>query len=317
MSVDDDSVVDVSRASRATVVVRYAPWVLAAILFALAVALFFELAPHTNIIFAALLLLLAVVVVVVRPQQMVLLARTVSRVDLMGVSVEFGRAAENAKTAAGQTSGEENDQDAGSNVENHDLMQLRLKLDEKLAYIAEEILAQPCGDHRHATFVTVGRLRQRRLITDEQALTLSRLQTMSPRDLPLQDAQAVEAFLADASHVVGRLRSTVFRTTVERYLYRNGWRRRRGGHRLPGLVSRWERTDDAIVVRPVFVVGESAADVVARRRTQLAKTPAGAGRRFIVVPERSSISASDATDDPAVVRLGQFHHITGRDPGAV
>ena len=197
-------------------------------LVALALALVFQWAPHVNLGLAALVLLAATLVLTVGPKQAGFLARSVSRVELMGASVEFGRAVENAEAAARQTAGDEPDSEADPARATYDVVELRLALERKLAYVAKELLADPCGDHTHPTFVTVGSLGYDRLITDAQARTLSRLQTLSDQELRQQDGAAVEAFLANAARVVGRLRATVFRNLVARELRAGGWVRRRG-----------------------------------------------------------------------------------------
>jgi hypothetical protein len=255
-------------------------------LLALALALVFQWAPHVNLGLAALVLLAATLVLTVGPKQAGFLARSVSRVELMGASVEFGRAVENAEAAARQTAGDEPDSEGDPARATHDVVELRLALERKLAYVAKELLADPCGDHTHPTFVTVGSLGYDRLITDEQARTLSRLQTLSDQYLRHQDGAAVQAFLANAARVVGRLRATVFRNLVARELRDGGWVRRRGEGRLPTLASRWVREDESILVRPLFATGAAGRAAATRWRDELGGWPGPADRRIVVVPDR-------------------------------
>ena len=147
----------------------------------------------------------------------------------------------------------------------------------------------------------MGSLGYDKLITDEQARTPSRLQTLSDQDLRHQDGAAVQAFLANAGRVVGRLRATVFRNQVARELRECGWLRRRGSDRLPALASHWERDEESILVRPVFAAGAAGRAAAIRWRDELGAWTGNAGRRIVVIPDRSRMPTSDPAEPGATV----------------
>jgi hypothetical protein len=280
-------------------------WVAALSLAGLACAVLAGWATPTEAGVAGIMLLAAALLVAMRSRQMWFLARSVSRFEIFGASVEFARALDKAQVAAGETATEESGRGADQDVDPDDLLTLRLSLERKLAYIANELLAVECGDHHHASYVTVGSLKNDNLLTDAQAQTLSRLLTMSDQDLARQEARAVHAFLRDAGRVVANLRANVFRRLVVQDLRARGWRRAQGEVPLPALASRWERNGRDILVRPVLDIRGTKVRAEATARA-LTRWQGQAAQRLVVVPDGSTAQITDAAADPAVLALRDF-----------
>lgn len=120
-----------------------------------------------------------------------------------------------------------------------DIIDLRLRLEAKLTFIAKHIL----DVDGVATYVTVGSLKEDGYLTNEQARTASRIVALSDEQLAALPARQRDAFLYDAGQLVGRVRAHVFQQLLKKRL-----------HALEYFVTLIPRGDDA---RPDLLVEKS------------------------------------------------------------
>lgn len=227
------------------------------------------------------------------------LRELVGRVSALG-PLKFESA--QAKTAEEQTVGTEADVRGyqGSIVD------LRLKLEYKLTYIAKHLLGEVPDDDLvsgRANFVTIGSLELDGLLSLEQARTATYILTWTDQDLVRAAPREAAVFLAAANELVSGVRATVFSNMVRKRLEKAGW------EAAPDDAKKKKRRDlkatkagRSVRVVPVFALDKSSAvlETVKDRLKQLDKTDE---RYVIVLPDRSKTSTSTA---PRVVRLAEL-----------
>jgi len=186
------------------------------------------------------------------------------------------------------------------------LLSLRLRLEAKLAYIAKHLLTED-GDHpRHATFVTIGSLREDKLITEKEAHTATRIMVLREEELDAIDPREKQIFLVSATNVVDNIRASVHYGRVKKLLKSKGWfvvELPRGKLR-PDLWA--EKGDTCLRVVPRFEAGKKNLDKQITRLEERAKVPR-VRRRLIVIPDRADQARVRSGElDPLVVKFSSL-----------
>lgn len=185
-----------------------------------------------------------------------------------------------------------------------DLLELRLKLEAKMTYIAKWLLR----DDDRVPYLTIGSLRYDRLLTDEEARTATRVLTLRDEDLdPLPWAKRNE-FLANADKVVTNIRAGVFFGLVRELLKKNAWTVKEidvKSRARPDLLATKDGESYRIVPRyamdPESEILMTALDDLKSSTAESANSEA----TVIVIPDRSS-SRTDEHADPAVLKLSKL-----------
>jgi hypothetical protein len=272
-----------------------------------------------QVVFGGALLVLAVAVVAkwVKPDQglvalalvlvVVVLAalRPTDVRELVGRLTEAGPikfAAKEAQTAADETAGVEADELDFQET----MLDLRLKLEYKMTYIAKHLLGDVGRElvSSKANFVTVGSLQLDGLLSSEQARTATLILTWTDQDLARAAPQDRSAFLAAANELVSGIRATVFANMVRLELKRNGWSVSLDEARRKRRDLMAARTDDKeLRIVPVFATAEPS-EVLNTVMRRLAKDHKPGDAPYVfVIPDHSDTKTSD---DPPVVRLSQL-----------
>lgn len=225
--------------------------------------------------------------------------------ELVGRLTEAGPfkfATKEAETAADETVGVEADELDFENT----MLELRLKLEYKMTYIAKQLLGDVGTElvSSKANFVTVGSLQLDGLLSSEQARTATLVLTWTDQDLARAAPQERSAFLAAANDLVSGIRATVFANMVRKELERNGWSvtllqaKKRKRRDLKAT-----KDDKGLRIVPVFATTEPS-EVLNTVKGRLAKEhKQGAAPYVFVIPDHSDTNTSD---DPPVVRLSQL-----------
>jgi len=169
------------------------------------------------------------------------------------------------------------------------LLDLKASLENKLAYIANNIINADKGSDPIVGYVTIGSLKKGDgLLKNEQAQVAYEIVGMQPHDFELLAPHTREVFFNGASALVSSLRVAVFANLVYKRLEDRRWKRRRVPGELRDIVIRSTDTDDSTVHHIVPVIASKKETFVYRRaKERLESTPLSAGpggRRFIVVP---------------------------------
>src|SRR4051794_20576668 len=211
-----------------------------------------------------------------------------------------------AETAADQNLGTEAEGDEAAGYQGS-MLDLRIKLEYKLAYIAKSLL----GEVRRGTdvsgsanFVTVGSLKYDGFLSLEQARTATSILTWTDDDLSRASPQAAAAFLSDANALVSGIRATVFANLVRKHLESAKWKVTTADRKKKRRDLIATSPDGSQVVRivPVFALSEPSSILgsVKKRLEELDKK----GERYVIVlPDRSRAATSET---PRVVRLEEL-----------
>lgn len=224
--------------------------------------------------------------------------------ELVGRLTEAGPikfATKEAETAADETVGVEADELDFENT----MLDLRLKLEHKMTYIAKHLL----GDvgtklvSNKANFVTVGSLQLDGLLSSEQARTATLILTWTDHDLARAAPQERSAFLAAANDLVSGIRATVFANMVRMELESNGWSVTLETKKKKRRDLKATKDDMGLRIVPVFATAEPS-EVLNTVKGRLAKEhKQGAAPYVFVIPDHSDTKTSDG---PPVVRLSQL-----------
>jgi hypothetical protein len=187
------------------------------------------------------------------------------------------------------------------------LLDLRLRLEMKLTYLAKHVLAtNPNSRELVPTFLTVGSLKHDELLDPEQARIASDILTIRPFEFrALSDADR-RVFLSGATRFTDSIRAEVFAKQVEQAFagewtvfeaYPNHSKRR-------DLILQSSGSEKVVQhhVIPVFALKQDS-DLLELPLERLAKKSLakGGGGRFIVVPPRSKTVRRG--DVPAGIRI--------------
>jgi hypothetical protein len=261
---------------------------------ALAVGLLLEDDPdpaRTGVV--AALLIAAVVLLVIRPADIRSLATNLRSVKTPFVEAEFGAAALDAPPE--ETEKTPDDPDAAAS---RDILDLRRKLEAKLAYIVKHLLGE---------YATVGSLGYDGYLTDDESAVATRILTLRDEDLQAWSPVERDRFLTAADGVVGGIRGSVHRAMVCKRLEENGWLV--DDDSLPASLGRrpdLQATKDGRVYRivPVFTTTQDSK-LLPRARERLAAAEAPEPeRRVVVVPDRPGSPTVD--EHPRAVKLSQL-----------
>jgi hypothetical protein len=185
-----------------------------------------------------------------------------------------------------------------------DVVDLRLRLEAKLGFIATHLL----GDPQHPAFVTIGSLKADRYLSAEEARTASRVLTATEHSLLGLPARDRVSFLDDASIVVGRIRAHVFQKVLRNQLASHGCdfteipRRRNQPDLLADKDGHRYRIAGVFADKPESKLTERAVERLGEKK---AETPA-VESRIVVVPTLEETAALEREGDPAVMQLGSL-----------
>jgi hypothetical protein len=202
--------------------------------------------------------------------------------------------------ALGQSSEEEADRGRATT----DMVELRLKLEAKMAWVCKHLLAGTDTP----TFATIGSLHYDKLLTDEQARVATRILSRDPTlwtgRLPEDLARTLKA----ESAFVRTFRANVFAGLVKETVRKAKWRVEPLAD-APGRRRQFyaQRQSAHLRIAPLFAL-DPDGDLLARTRGRLVapddeEQPLDA--RLIVVPDKARI-ATAADEQPGVVR---FEHL--------
>jgi hypothetical protein len=169
------------------------------------------------------------------------------------------------------------------------LLDLKVNLENKLAYIANNIINADKSSDPLVGYVTLGSLKKGEgLLTNEQAQVAYEVLGMQQHDLELLPPHARQVFFSGASALVNSLRITVFANLVYKRLKIPRWKRQRVPGDLRDIVIRSTDSDDPTVHHIVPIIASKKATFVYGRALEVLNTaPRSAGprgRRFILVP---------------------------------
>lgn len=187
-----------------------------------------------------------------------------------------------------------------------DLVELRLKLEAKLAYIGKILLRPPGSDG--ATFVTIGSLSYDGFLSDREARTASQILTMRDEELDTLPPALRRDFLLSADTVVKNIRASVFFGLVRTTLKRGNWEVRDlpvRGRRRPDLVVRNGQTRYRIVSH--FSIKQEAKrldDLVHRLRNNRTEVPGSQGD-IVVLPDRTKNDVRPE-ENPTVLKFAEL-----------
>lgn len=266
-----------------------------------------------------LICLLLLILLLLPPADLDKYLGRVKNVSLGSLGVELSDyrslAEQRRETGDGEDSVEGEGEGEGELDEDSDirksLLDLRLRLEAKLTYLAKHVLApDPGPEHPVATFLTVGSLQEDKLLTAEQARIAVDILTMREFEFRrLRDSDR-SLFLDGAKEFVDRVRIEVFSAQLRLRLEASGWRVIRlfdASDRRRDLILQAPDKDDPTQhhVIPVFAVNAKTT-LLSRPCSRLESKPQtkGKGGRFLVVPPRSrSKLPSEADGEIGVVTI--------------
>jgi hypothetical protein len=251
------------------------------------------------------LAVLAVVLLVLTPDDIRRFVKRIQNIKAPGVEVGL------AKETADAAEPEDREQDEEPVGRARDVLDLRLKLEAKMAYIAKHLLAEyegtPGGDDfvEHPTFVTIGSLQLDGYLSGEEAEVASQVLSYSENDLASLPAGERRKFITNADKTVGGIRASVFRGMVKKVLSDNGfdvaddvYGASLGGR--PDLhVRRAEEQPFRVV--PAFAVSQPSKILKKARDNLVEADSPEPARRIVVVPDRPN--SPTATNDPRATKL--------------
>ena len=200
--------------------------------------------------------------------------------------------------------GQSSEEEAGRGRATTDMVDLRLKLEAKMAWVCKQLLAGTDTP----TFATIGSLHYDKLLTDEQARVATRILSRDPTLWTGRHPEDLARTLKAESAFVRTFRANVFAGLVKEAVRKAKWRVEPLAD-APGRRRQFyaERQPAHVRIAPVFAL-DPGGDLLARARGRLVapddeEQPVDA--RLVVVPDKARI-ATAADEQPAVVR---FEHL--------
>ncbi len=165
------------------------------------------------------IVLLAAAASAPKPSGLAALARRIESISVGKFTLKFAEQAIEDAQAAVRESGTDPDEDS-SDPKATDVIDIRLKLQKKLTYIAKHMLPRlpRAPDEPDCCYITIGSLLNYKFLTEAQARTLDRVSTMPSELLTVIPEPEQNTFLNEAEKVVRNLRATVFRIMVRKLL---------------------------------------------------------------------------------------------------
>lgn len=194
-----------------------------------------------------------------------------------------------------------------------DVIDLRLKLERKLAYIAQKMLDDRNGAPR---YVTIGSLAHDGYLDRDQARVASSLMTLRQEDLDVLPAQDRKQFLESADKLVAGIRATVFREMVKRDLESDHWivDELPLGEDQARADYRAQKDELAYRIAPVFSTDKSSRLLnVARSRLGALDDEEALTATLAVLPNNSRAQL-DPAGDPRVIQRGQLTQVLSTKP---
>jgi len=213
------------------------------------------------------------------------LAALLSRVR--GVTVAgFGIQLDAFQKVADQTSGTQSDDEPANATT---LLDLKVSLENKLTYLANNIVNADRGSDPIVGFVTIGSLKKNDGLLDaDQAQVAYEILGMPQHDYERLTLQSREVFFNGASALVNSLRIIVFANLSRKRLVSRRWKQQQVPEEPRDIVIRSTHPGDPTVHHIVPVIAKKKTTFVYESATKrLESTPRTAGpggRRFIVVP---------------------------------
>jgi hypothetical protein len=201
------------------------------------------------------------------------------------------------------------DDDAATDEETFDILELRLRLEAKLEYLCTRILGTPSTP----VFATIGSLHRDGYLTLDEARLAARIQTLDPGVAFGPSAGDGLAFLTDAERFVNSFRVIVFDALVQKSLPR-GWTvetfAQRGKHRPDWLAVKGRRR---FRIAPRFYMssGSKLSKNVLARLARGRDDPPKLEGRIVVVPDVASVRAAQRDGDPRMVKLRDLGEALG------
>jgi hypothetical protein len=191
------------------------------------------------------------------------------------------------------------------------MLELRVRLEWKLAYVAKHLLAE----NGNATFLTVGSLQYDGYLTENEAQTAIGILNTRQEELQELPERAQRLFLSEAGAFVDSVRASVFWGQTKRCL--EGKERASDASILVGRLPSKGRRDDLLAGRPdrgirvapafVLEVGSKILEGVIERLHEEGAAVEGSERQLIVIPDNSyEPEAAAAADRPRVVKLANL-----------
>jgi hypothetical protein len=190
------------------------------------------------------------------------------------------------------------------NTPSGDVIDLQLKLERKLAYIAKHMLTEK----GHASYVTIGSLAYDGYLRDDQARTASLLMRLRQDDLASLSGSEHKEFLEAADTLVAGIRATVFRGMVHKDLEGDGWFVRdlklEEGQSRPDYGAKKDDVDYRIV--PVFATDTDSRLLKAARARLHGSALKDDFAACVVVLPSNTRAFPEGEGDPRVVRLDEL-----------
>lgn len=270
------------------------------------------------------LIIVALIILFAREEHVERVLKRLGKVEFSAAGVKIGAEAVANSSAAISDLG---DQETDS--VNADLVDIRLKLDHKLAYIAKYLLADYYEDESKPTltgwdldpewrpaYVNVGSLEYDGYLTKEEAATALYVQNLSGFDLKQMPEDERREFLSNAAELVRNIRAKVFRGQVRRALDSiTGCVRVCDLHvRQGSLVWTVHYKNRALVVVPVLdVPGGVAPESISFKWKSH-------GNALVVLPNKSRTKPAKPGPEQRLVRVGDLESgleaVAGRSEGA-
>jgi len=208
---------------------------------------------------------------------------------------------------ADESSASQSDDEPGSA---RNLTDLKINLENKIAYVANNIINSDKSSDPMPGFVTIGSLKKGEgLLKREQAQVAYEIMGMQQHDFALLTPQDREVFFNGASALVSSMRITVFASLVNKRLARPGWKVQLMPGELRDITLRSTFSEGSLVHHIIPVVASKKATFVYERAEDLLerspRSTGNRGRRFIVVPplfeekQDSLLRSTDASDEIA------------------
>jgi hypothetical protein len=183
-----------------------------------------------------------------------------------------------------------------------DLLDLRLMLDAKLAWVSKHLLAGPDTP----TFANVGSLAYDGYLPREQYVRLARLLAFDPGTVEAQEPEELASFARAVSQDVSNFRATVFDGYVRHVLRTEEWSvedfEQSEDHR-PDFIAAKDDRSFRVAPRLVTSRKSSIRDRAIKRLERTRDQPPVVTRRILVIPDISASPTSGPKTDPQIVKL--------------